>query len=54
LFQRVVILSIDALVLPTATPARTGEVPPFPVTVAEFSLLLEMLPPSTEASNATE
>lgn len=54
LFGRVVILAIDAVQLPVPTPMREGEVAPYPVTVANFSLLLEMLPPSMEASDATE
>jgi Tfp pilus assembly protein PilN len=54
LFSRVVILAIDAVTLPTPAPVHEGEVPPFPVTVANFTLLLELLPPVMEASNATE
>jgi Tfp pilus assembly protein PilN len=54
LFSRVVILAIDAVTLPTPAPVHEGEVSPFPVTVANFTLLLELLPPVMEASNATE
>lgn len=54
LFTRVVILAIDAVTLPTPAPVREGEVPPYPATVANFSLLLELTPPLMEASDATE